>query len=316
MVHVAPLILLAALAGASPRGLVVQVVDPDGRLHGTPALTVTDARGRAVDVALGDGGVPPDVRAGDGRWSGAGSDLEGPYALRLADAAGGVWTASLASADPDEPSLSVEPSTDGALVASLSAPAAGPPVPAGGDGRPVPPRAATRSSIGTGLGDAGWVPLAAAWAGALAIFAWSATRRPTRTSAPSSLPGVRQLLPGAGVVLARGDADALVARLALTHRVVLAGAPPSRPVHDGAVFPLGRGRAAVEDVVAALRALEGTGPPLVVVATARLEAAGGLRGDAALERLARALPPGVNAYVFGAGKAAYEADRDGLLAEV
>jgi hypothetical protein len=84
------------------------------------------------------------------------------------------------------------------------------------------------------------------------------------------------------------------------------------------VFLVGPGRVQVEDITQAVRALEGRGPPVVVVVTTgRLETEGGLvRVQHALPRLERTLPSGTHCFVFSEGPPRYRVDAEGRLVEV
>jgi hypothetical protein len=85
-------------------------------------------------------------------------------------------------------------------------------------------------------------------------------------------------------------------------------------VPAGTVFALGPGRVTPEEVADAARALDGRGPPVVVVVATRLAAVAGADREAAWRRLAGLLPRGVVAYTFGTGAPAFEVGADGSLA--
>ena len=112
---------------------------------------------------------------------------------------------------------------------------------------------------------------------------------------------------------ASGDPAPLVRALARSRRVLHVGAAPTGDVPAGMLFPLGPGRVTLEEVRAAVHALEGLGPPLAVVVSGALEARSGRARLEALRRLRAALPEAVPLFAFGDGAAQVDVGEDGAL---
>ena len=324
---------LVLVEGTGEINFVVELSDPERLLTGTPTLRVKDARGVEVTLPIHDDGRPPDPTADDRRWSG-GTDvrLDSPYVVTVESTDGKVWMATLPAANPDEPGLQIAPRADGTVASTLGlAPQLSP-------DEISPPQGQGR---GSGEARQGEIALALTWIAALGTLAWALAAR--FGPVPRSLPGVATALPGRGRVCVRGEVAALVRALVRTHRVVLvgpvpdglahdgaedpgealrrgAGPPPSpedhgkEPLPAGALFPVGPGRVAMEDVLAVVGALQGRGAPLVVLIAGPLESSGTDGAHrAAARRLAGYLPAGVVLYDFEDGPPTWEVDPAGRL---
>jgi hypothetical protein len=267
---------------------------------------------------MNDAAGQPDAVSDDGWYTGVAASVgAGPYALSVTD--GGdqrKWEATFTGADrvavvvKDQPGLELVDAEDVPVAeeAAPPDPMVTPPPQPSEPRQPQPrsesrPVAATPPSTGT---VAGWIL-------AMAVVGWAVAGTPRGSGKlPPPVPGTLPSLPGAGLVAVTGDPDAFVGALAGPFRVVLAGRPPVAPVPAGTVFALGPGRVSAEEVAAAARALDGRGPPVVVVVSARLQAPADAR-ESPYDRLARLLPRGVHAYAFGTGAPEYEVGEGGVL---
>jgi hypothetical protein len=348
------LIGLVALAHAASTTTTITVHDTERVLGGTPKLYVNDTRRNAVEVPIRDDGAAPDPRAGDRKWTGV-FDRSGGNLLKLelVGTDGTKYRETVSLAGTDGAAIAVRATSRGQLLPV--AVAAGGPPPTGVEGvvgapptddeapvvadaadaaveppvePPVPVVAPTAVTTSTGRNleeseatvKEPWRPnvLLGLWGAGIALVGWSFSAA-RRTSVPAHpVPGVRPELPGRGLVRVTGDADRFVAWLSRHFRVVLAGRAPTGEVPAGMVFLVGPGRVQVEDVVQAVRALEGRGPPVVVVVTTgRLEAEGGLvRLQHSLPRLEATLPAGTHCFVFGEGEPRYRVDDAGRLVDL
>ena len=154
---------------------------------------------------------------------------------------------------------------------------------------------------------------AVGWAG----LGWALLRPPRDRRAPRPLPG-RPPLRGPGLHPAEGPPDALLRALCAEHRVLLVGPlPPGvdpAALPPGAVFPLGTGPVPLGALLEAAAALQGLGPPLIVLQNGPLvDLRGEPAGDLGLFALRRLRLPlisigGLHTPSHSAGRAS--ADRD------
>ncbi|MSQ00291.1 MAG: hypothetical protein EXR71_00175 [Myxococcales bacterium] len=290
---------------------------------------VTSLGSGPYGLTITDGG---DQRAWKGSYSASGN----PASIQLALVEGGA-VVELASGDlpftsaapAAEPTTPPPPPASGDPAAAAPGPGDG--WPGGAEAQPGPegepggaggePKAAAPGDPGVAEGgdpaarpsaavDAAAEPAfttaanagqTAAWMVVVLLAGWvlAGARRFT-AAAVEPLPGRLPELGGKGVVLRDADWRAAVRAFAGPYRILLVGGADPGPVPAGTVFSLGPGAVSIDEVVAMLRHLDGTGPPVVLIVVGEVLGRTGAHGTAALDELGRALPKGGTAFVYPA----------------
>lgn len=328
-----------AFSGAVPRvtvtdaaGLVAQVDMQDA---GSPPDAVSgDKTWTGSAASLGSGPYAVTITdGGDQRvWKGSYAPGGDPASIALALAEGGAvvelapgalpFTAPAAAASTSAPQAgSADPSAsapgpgdagpDGAEAQPVAggdpggagseprtaAPGAPGGAPPGNPGAQPPPESAAPAEPDSGAG----AGEAAAWLVVVGLAGWvlAGARRFT-AGAVEALPGSLPELGSKGVVLRDADWRLAVRAMAGPYRILLVGGVDPGPVPAGTVFSLGPGAVSIDEVVAMLRHLDGTGPPVVLIVVGDVLGRTGARGTATLDELGRALPKGGTAFVYPA----------------
>jgi hypothetical protein len=116
------LLALTTIAGAEPRPwpVVLELVDPEGRLGASPVVTVTDADGQARDMLPRDDGEAPDDKPGDGVFTHPLPKLPDGGVTVLVRTTTGVWRGAATIADSAGGTLVVRVAADGTATVSLT----------------------------------------------------------------------------------------------------------------------------------------------------------------------------------------------------